>query len=244
MPIPLITDYYSSFSTGSLFICLLNVKEGLTFLAEFDNEEALSEFSELCSKEDNVLIIHRSDDVIIINDSDESDTDDNDQDTQIQRKIILHYELKHIPIFSSREINSKSGNELLKHHLQAIMNFINFRAFDFDELQDHNTTTWFSYKEFQKIKTFEEFKDAFHKECKESQPNFTKLLPVKIIVRMRELMYRCYDWLLNGAHKKLEKKQSKRTLFTQIHDLVKGNQWVSHSARFMSEIPMQGNMHE
>ena len=180
----------------------------MTFLAEFDNEEALSEFSELCSKEDNVLIIHSSDDVVIINNSDESD-DDDDQDncSYIRRKIILHYELKHIPIFSSRDINSKSRNELLQHHLQAIINFINFRAFDFDELSDHNTTTWFSYKEFQKIKTFEEFRDAFHKECKESQPNFTKLLPVKIIVRMHDLTYRCYDWLLNGAHKKLEKNK-------------------------------------
>ena len=65
MPLPLITDYYFSFSTGSLFICSLDVKEGLTFLAEFDNEEALSEFSELCSKEDNVLIIHSSDDIVI-----------------------------------------------------------------------------------------------------------------------------------------------------------------------------------
>ena len=81
MPLPLITDYYPSFSTGNLFVCSLNVKEGLTFLAKFDNEEALSEFSELCSKEDNVLIIHSSDDVVIINNSDESDTDDNDQDT-------------------------------------------------------------------------------------------------------------------------------------------------------------------
>ena len=178
----------------------------MTFLAEFDNEEALSEFSELCSKENNVLIIHSSDDAVIINNSDESDSD-NDQDncSYIQRKIILHYELKHIPIFSSRDINSKSGNELLKHHLQAIVNFISFRAFDFDELRDHNTTTWFSYKEFQEMKTFEDFRDAFHKECKESQPNFTKLLSVKIIVGMHDLTYRCYDWLLNRARKKLEK---------------------------------------
>ena len=104
------------------------------------------------------------------------------------------------------------------------MNFINFRAFDFDELQDHNTTTWLSYKEFQKIKPFEEFKDDFHKECKESQPNFTKLLPVKIIVRMRDLMYRCYDWLSNGAHKKLEENKVNELC---LHKYMKLMTWLT-----------------
>ena len=57
--------------------------------------------------------------------------------------------------------------------------------------------TWFSYKRDPKIETL---RLEFNKELEESQPNFTKLLPIKVIMRMSNLTYRCYDWLLNGAH--------------------------------------------
>ena len=68
-----------------------------------------------------------------------------------------------------------------------MLNLVNFRAYDHDELLGHNTTTWFSYKRDQKIETIETFRLEFNKELEESQPNFTKLLPIKVIMRMSNL---------------------------------------------------------
>ena len=78
---------------------------------------------------------------------------------------------------------------------------------DHDELMDHDTTRWCSHRESYTVKSYQALKELFQKELKESHPNFMHLLPIKVIVRISNLMYRCYDWLLNGAHKHLNKNE-------------------------------------
>ena len=81
------------------------------------------------------------------------------------------------------------------------------RTIDHDELMDHNTTTWFSHRESYTVKSYQALKELFQMELKESHPNFMHLLPIKVIVRISNLTYRCYDWLLNGAHRYLNRNE-------------------------------------
>ena len=54
------------------------------------------------------------------------------EDETIKKKITIYKRVKDVPIFSSRNLKSKKGNCLLKHQLQSVLNFINFRAHDHD----------------------------------------------------------------------------------------------------------------
>ena len=176
-------------------MCSLRVIEGLIFLVEFENEESFQSFFEMYGGQEDIHIADL-------------------EDETIKKKITIYKRVKDVPIFSSRNLKSKKGNCLSKHQLQSVLNFINFRPHDHDELLEHNTTTWFSYKRDWKIETF---KLEFNKELEESQPNFTKLLPIKVIMRMSNLTYRCYDWLLNGAHVCPKKIHDTACSITKIH---------------------------
>ena len=162
-------------------MCSLRVTEGLIFLVEFENEKSFQSFFEMYGGQEDIHIADL-------------------EDETIEKKMTIYKHINDIPIFLSRNLESKEGNCVLKHQLQSVLNFLNFRAHGHDKLLRHDITTWFSYKRDQKIKTIETFRLEFNKELEESQPNFTKLLPIKVIMQMSNLTYRCYDWLLNGAH--------------------------------------------
>ena len=86
MQIPLITNRAFLFSTSNLFICSLDIKEGLTFLVKFENQEDLNEFSEICKKEDNVWIVYKD----VVNKDDESSSDDDDDDEEEEEEVHNH----------------------------------------------------------------------------------------------------------------------------------------------------------
>ena len=193
-------------------MCSLRVTEGLTFLVEFENEESFQSFFEMYGGQEDILIADLGDETI-------------------KKKITIYKHVKDVPIFSSRNLKSKKGKCLLKYQLQSVLNFVNFRSHDHDELLGHNTTTWFSYKRDQKIKAIETFRLEFDKELEESQPNFTKLLLIKVILRMSNLTYRCYDWLLNGADVYQKKIHDTACSITKIHTT---NEHIKSKRREMS----------
>ena len=148
-------------------VCSLDVVEGVCFLVRFDNDEDLSEFTKLCKKDSD-------------SSSDEESYSDNYD--EVERKVVIKHHVKHIPIFICKNQHEPNCNVLLKQHLQSLINFISVRAIDHDDLTNHNTTTWFSCRDYS-VKNYEEFKNLYIEECKKTQSNFVKLLPIKIVVK-------------------------------------------------------------
>ena len=204
MPDKLIIKFANPSFVDDLVVCSLDVKEGVTFLIPFENEMDLNEFTEICKESGGTWIVHKD---ITTKDDSESDgsSDENPTDNLLERKVVIQHHVKHIPLFICKNAQSHECNLLLKHHIQNLINFVNVRAIDHDELMDHNTTTWFSHRESYTVKSYQVLKELFQMELKESHPNLMHLLPIKVIVRISNLTYRCYDWLLNGAHRYLIK---------------------------------------
>ena len=178
----------------------------MTFLVSFENEMDLNEFTEICKESGDTWIVHK--DITTKDDGDNDDSsDENPTNNLLERKVVIQHHVKHIPLFICKNMPSHKCNLLLKHHIQNLINFVNVRTIDHDELMDHDTTTWFSQRESYTVKSYQVLKELFQKELKESHPNFMHLLPIKVIVRISNLTYRCYDRLLNGAHRHLNKNE-------------------------------------
>ena len=107
------------------FVCYLDVVEGMTFLVNFKNEQDLRNFTETVSDLKHTWVSLR----------DLAEDDDSNNDDSLERKI---------PVFTTKDLHSFECNSLLIQHLQSVLNFVNFRSTDHDELLCHNTTTWFS----------------------------------------------------------------------------------------------------
>ena len=197
-------------------MCALDIVEGLTFLIRFDNNEDLDNFKTVCAKEENTRVLETD----IINTDDSDDEDDHRLHHIIEKKVAIKRHVKHIPLFIYNNANEKHCNALLTQHLRNILNFVSMRAIDHDELMDHDTTTWFTCRDSYKVRSYEELKHRFFENTKESQPNFVELLPINVVVNIKGLTYRCYDWLLNGAHEKLgESKHHTQLLEEYIRSL-------------------------
>ena len=174
------------------FVCYLDVVEGMTFLVNFKNEQDLHNFTETVSDLKHTWVSLR----------DLAEDDDSNNDDSLERKISVCYKVKSIPIFTTKDLHSFECNSLLKQHLQSVLNFVNFRSTDHDELLCHNTTTWFSYtSDANVVERFETLRELFRNKTKESYPVYTDLLPLKIVTKIRNQTYRCYEWMMNGAHK-------------------------------------------
>ena len=117
--------------------------------------------------------------IIIDSDEEGDDNDDNSKhfNENITRKLVIAKNVRHIPLFSSTENTLFKFNTHLKHHLRGLMNFVSIRAFDFDELQEHSSTTWFSSHEWYGIKTYDEFKEAYTKRQNDDTTSFLIYYP-------------------------------------------------------------------
>ena len=109
---------------------------------------------------------------------------------------------------------------MLKHHLKRLINFVSVTAFDQYELEDHNTTTWFSHKGHYKIKSYEEFREIYHKETHEPNPNFIDMLPIKIVVKINSSTSRSHNWLLNRSHKYVPKSKHHMTALCEYLEIL------------------------
>ena len=64
----------------------LDIKEGLTFLVNSENEEDLNKFSTVCRKEENTWIVYKD----VVNKDDNSSSDEiNYEEQNLERKIVI-----------------------------------------------------------------------------------------------------------------------------------------------------------
>ena len=150
----------------------LDVVEGVCFLVRFDNDKYLSEFTKRCKKQDNVYIVHKD---VITKDSSDSSSDEesySDNYDEVAKKVVIKHHIRHKPIFICKNQHEPNCNVLLKQHLESLIDFVSVRAMDHDDLTNHNTTTWFSCRDYYSAKTCEEFKNLYIEECKKTQSNF------------------------------------------------------------------------
>ena len=87
----------------------------------------------------------------------------------------------------------------------SFVNFVSMRALDEDELEEHHTTTWFSFDDNHNIKSYDEFLELYNDQLHEINPNFINMLPIKITVNTNSFTSRSHEWLLNGCYKNVQR---------------------------------------
>ena len=122
---------------------------------------------------------------IIINDNEDEEDTNCCKYGKLARKISIHRYVKHIPIFSSRNPSTKEGNNLLKHHIQSMMNFLSVRSHDYVNTSKHKTTTLYSTNS-NKLDSFEKLEKVFNDKLRNNDLHFVNLLPISINVQTQQ----------------------------------------------------------
>ena len=116
----------------------------------------------------------------------------------ICKKIIVHKRIKTLSLLFYKDdetLNMKTLNKRLEIHIKTFLNFCKLRGSDSDNLEFHDTTVWLVSED--PNNTYEDFKMKY-KHLKTTNKDYMSLLPLKAMVKMKNLTECSKQWYLNS----------------------------------------------
>ena len=158
------------------------IHEGIETLTQFPSNESYSNFLQFMTNDDNILVV--------------------DTSKVMCKKIIVRKRIETLSLLSYKDdetLNTKTLNNMLEIHIKTLFNFCKLRALDSDNLEFHDTTVWLVSED--PNNTYEDFKMKY-KHLKNTNKDYMSLLPLKVMVKMKNLTEHSKQWYLNSPFTK------------------------------------------
>ena len=110
--------------------------------------------------------------------------------------------IKTLPLLSYKDdeaLNTKTLNKMLEIHIKTVLNFCKLRGLDSDNLEFQDTTVWLVSED--PNNTYQDFKMKY-KHLKNTSKDYISLLPLKVVIKMKNLTECSKQWYLNSPFSK------------------------------------------
>ena len=101
----------------------------------------------------------------------------------------------------------KEVNELLKFHIESLINFMDIGAMNCDYLEHHDTTIWYMNNDNVPLRNFQDLKDDIQLKVQNGTP-LRNSISLHAMIKMKVLMPRAKHWYLTSPYKESNKKNS------------------------------------